>query len=194
MGVVRRQQADTYDDRAHRVRVRNDQRPHGHVVRIDKRQHAQCRQTGYGTRQDDAPIESKGSAAINDRRILQLARNGQEELTKEKHTKRRDDKRDRQALILIDPAEVLHYEEQRNEGDLLRQHERREIHPEDGITPWTLQSSKGKSSQRAGEQPTNCDDECHEERVQQVDVKRPQLECLEVWRDSERLRDQVWRK
>src|SRR3954469_3371133 len=88
--------------------VHYDQRPQEAAPEADEGEDGQYGQRRPGQRQHDPQEGSERSAPVYPRRLLQLCRNGEEELPEQEGAERGEGPREDQGPVAVDPAEGLH--------------------------------------------------------------------------------------
>ena len=131
--------------------VEIDQRPEEVVPGPDEGEDRSRRKSRHGERQDDAPIDAPGPCPVDDRRLVELARDAAEELVEEEdeegvdsHKLRHDEGKEG-----VDPIEVEEEDVLRDQRDVVRQHQRAEHHREPEILQRELKPREGIGRKRA---------------------------------------------
>src|SRR3989475_13120468 len=111
---------------------------------------------GTRQRQIDTPVDAEGAAAVDLGGVIELSRNGEEELTQQKCPEGSAEKpRDDQRVVRVHPAQGSHQDEHRNHGHLIGDHQRGQQHVEERGTPRKAQPGKRVRGERAADHAPN---------------------------------------
>ena len=135
-------------NRAKCVCVRDDQRPQEVVPGAQEREDAKSRQRRPHQRQRDREEDAEGAAAVDLRRVFQIVRYRQEALTHHERAEHAEHLRHEQSLVRVDPAEILHQDERRNDRDFARHHQGAQIEQEQQVAPRKFEAGKRIPGQR----------------------------------------------
>ena len=102
-------------------------------------------------RKGDPPEDLEPSGAVDQGRILELAREGQEELAKDVDAEDVGDHRQDQRLVGVGPADLDHRDQHRHHGDLGGDHQRGEEDQEDQVAAREAQTRQRVARHRAGQ-------------------------------------------
>src|SRR5215217_7992860 len=159
------------DNRDRRVGVRDYQRPQ-QVVPVEQEsedgERSECRPREW---KDDAPEATEAARTVDAGGVLQLVRDGEEELPQQEDTERRERLGDYEALVSIHPVEFLYEDELRYDRDLGRDHERTQVQEEEQIAPPEPQAGEGVGSKGRGHRLEDGDTPDHDQAVYQVSAE-----------------------
>ena len=162
------------------VRVAGDQRPHVLVPGRDVGQHRERRQRRGRHRQDQLPEDPPAARAVQQRGLLDLAADAEEELAQEEHRERRhqEERRD-DAGVGVQPAEVLDQHEVRDQREDRRDHHRRQEEEEHLVPAGEPQPRERVGRHRAEHHLAERDQRADDHRIAQrgEEVDRPTSAC-----------------
>ena len=176
-GRLERVQRD--GEHAHVLRVADDQRPHVLVPGRDVGQHRQRGQRRGHHRQDQLPEDLPAPGAVEQRRLLDLLGDAEEELAQEEHRERRhQEERRHDPGVGVEPAEVLDQHEVRDQREDRRDHHRRQEQEEQLVAAREAQPRERVGGHRAERDLPDRDQRAHdhavEQRAEEVHVGRRQ--------------------
>ena len=159
------------------VALDHQQRPQEVVPHVDPGEHREHHHRRPDVRQQNSPVDLPRRAAVENGRLLEIGREGAEELPHQVGAERaaeqpRHDHRPRG----IGPAEGAHQDELRDHGDRQRHHQRGQVQHEQRVAAPEWQPGEGISGQRAEEHLAGGDAAGVEHGVEEHPPERHQRE------------------
>ena len=144
------------------------QRPQVLVPGGQEGEHAERGERGAGQRHGHPGHEAPVAVAVEQGRLLQVARYLQEGLAQQEDAEAGREKRHGQALVGVEPPQRGDRVEVGDERDLERDHQRGQADQEEGAAEREAQESEGVGRQDRGDQLARHDDDRHDGRVRHV--------------------------
>jgi hypothetical protein len=141
---------------------------------------------GHRQPQDDAAVDPEVRGTVDTGGVLELLGDGQEELAQEEDAERVRRPRQDEALVGVEPVQLVQQQEQRHEVDLEGQHQRHEDEHEDDVLAREVEPRERVRGQRVEGQRQHGDPAGEDHRVQEEPREVDRVPRLGVVRAGDR--------